>query len=82
MYEVAERFYMELIPQAREIAAHAAENGNQPAADSVNLAIDEILARPEHQWFEKELKPRDAEPADGETQSVDAQSPDHGSRKS
>jgi hypothetical protein len=71
MYEVAERFYMELIPQAREIAAHAAENGNQPAADSVNLAIDEILARPEHQWFEKELKPHEDTPADGETRSVD-----------
>src|SRR5690606_21474755 len=27
MYEVAERFYQHLIPQAREIARHAAENG-------------------------------------------------------
>ena len=50
MYEVAERFYMGLIPQAREIAAHAAESGKQAEAEAVNAVIDEILARPEHDW--------------------------------
>jgi len=50
MYEVAERFYIQLIPQAREIAEHAAENGEQEKADAVNAVIDEILARPEHAW--------------------------------
>ncbi len=35
MYEVAERFYMELIPQAREIVAHAREEGNADAAAKV-----------------------------------------------
>lgn len=54
MYEVAERFYMELIPQAREIADHAAEAGQQEQAQNVRRVIDEILARPEHQWFERE----------------------------
>ncbi|MHC5022187.1 MAG: multiheme c-type cytochrome, partial [Planctomycetota bacterium] len=39
MYEVAERFYMELIPQAREVVEHAKH--------------DAILARPEHAWFTK-----------------------------
>ncbi len=58
MYEVAERFYMQLVPQARELASHAAEAGNQAAADAVNAAIDEILARPEHQWFEAERTKR------------------------
>lgn len=62
MYEVAERFYMQLVPQAREIAHQAAEDGNQAAADSVNQAIDEILARPEHQWFESERKQRESQP--------------------
>ncbi len=52
MYEVAERFYMELIPQAREIAHQAEEEGNTDAAEKVNAAIEAILARPEHQWFE------------------------------
>jgi len=50
MYEVAERFYMELIPQAQEITAHAAEEGKTEQAEAVNQVIDEILARPEHQW--------------------------------
>jgi hypothetical protein len=50
MYEVAERFYMELIPEAREIAHHAAENGKVEQAAAVNKVIDDILARPEHVW--------------------------------
>lgn len=54
MYEVAERFYMELIPQAREIAEHAAEQGKSEEAESVLGAIEEILARPEHEWFESQ----------------------------
>jgi len=53
MYEVAERFYMELIPQAREIADHAAQAGRGGAARAVNQVIDEVLARPEHAWFEE-----------------------------
>jgi hydroxylamine dehydrogenase len=50
MYEVAERFYMELIPQAREIADHAEAEGKQAEADAVRAVINEILARPEHKW--------------------------------
>ncbi len=56
MYEVAERFYMELIPQAREIAHHADENGSGDAAQTVLALIDDILARPEHEWFEQQKK--------------------------
>jgi hypothetical protein len=51
MYEVAERFYMELIPEAREIADHAEAEGKADQAGAVRLVIDEILARPEHAWF-------------------------------
>jgi hypothetical protein len=50
MYEVAERFYMELVPQAREITRHAAESGKTDEAGAVNKVIDEILLRPEHEW--------------------------------
>jgi hypothetical protein len=49
MYEVAERFYMELIPQAREMAAHAGGS----AGRAVTAVIDGVLARPEHIWFEE-----------------------------
>jgi len=53
MYEVAERFYMELIPQARELTHEAAEHGNADGAAAVDAVIDDILARPEHVWFEE-----------------------------
>ena len=61
MYEVAERFYMELIPQARELAQHAEEHGQTEAAAAVRKVIDEILARPEHKWGPG-LKPDAAKP--------------------
>jgi hypothetical protein len=51
MYEVAERFYQELIPQAREIVRHARENGKAEQAGAVAAVIDRILARPEHKWI-------------------------------
>ena len=53
MYEVAERFYMGLIPQAREMAAHAKAQGKAAQGKAVNDVIDEILARPEHKWFKE-----------------------------
>ncbi len=53
MFEVAEHFYMDLIPQAREIAHDARLNGRRAQADRVNAVIEEILARPEHVWFEE-----------------------------
>ncbi len=53
MYEVAERFYMELIPQAREIVDHAMQEGRQTAARTVAAVIDGVLARPEHLWFQE-----------------------------
>jgi hypothetical protein len=54
MSEVAERFYMQLIPQARELANRAEEDGEAEKAQKVRAVIAEILARPEHEWFEKE----------------------------
>lgn len=41
MYEVAERFYVHFIPEARGIAKGSAR---------VNAVIDAILSRPEHAW--------------------------------
>ncbi len=50
MYEVADRFYMQFIPQARELVNHAREAGKTAEAAAVAKVIDDILARPEHQW--------------------------------
>lgn len=52
-FEVAERFYQELIPQAREIAHLAREAGKNAEAEAVEKTIDDILARPEHSWAKK-----------------------------
>ena len=51
MYEVAERFYQELIPEAREILEHARQNGKSRGAKGVEALINGILARPEHRWI-------------------------------
>ena len=50
MYEVAERFYVEMIPQVREILEHGREAGNIAGASAAAAVLDEILARPEHKW--------------------------------
>ena len=51
--EVAERFYMKLIPEAREITAAAVRGGRAEPARRVSAVIDDILDRPEHQWLQK-----------------------------
>ncbi|MEO1085076.1 MAG: multiheme c-type cytochrome [Acidobacteriota bacterium] len=53
MYEVAERFYMELIPLARELCDEGRSHGKAAGAERVAAVIAEILARPEHKWFEE-----------------------------
>jgi hypothetical protein len=53
MFEVAERFYMELIPEAREITEKAMRAGRTEQARAANRVIEEILNRPEHQWIVK-----------------------------
>jgi hydroxylamine dehydrogenase len=53
MFEVAERFYMKLIPEARAITAEASRSGRGEPARRANAVIDEILNRPEHQWLQK-----------------------------
>lgn len=62
MYEVAERFYIEFIPQARELAEHAKENGKETEGNAVLKLVDEILDRPEHEWFEAQKKLIDEAP--------------------
>jgi hydroxylamine dehydrogenase len=59
MYEVAERFYTAVIPEARQIAGRAAEAGKKDQAGRVNRMIDALLARPEHAWFAAEAVKRE-----------------------
>ncbi|CZF83030.1 Hydroxylamine oxidoreductase precursor [Grimontia celer] len=51
LYEVAERFYIELVPQFLEVVEKAAHNGNQEGAERARAVLADILARSEHAWF-------------------------------
>jgi hydroxylamine dehydrogenase len=68
MYEVAEDFYMKLVPQARELAHAAETRGERAKAEAVNAVIERILARPEHAWSARpraEARPAKAAAAPG-----------------
>jgi hypothetical protein len=56
MFEVAERFYDKLIPEARALAREADQRGEKNASDAVTKAIDDLLSRPEHVWYESGRK--------------------------
>ncbi|QSX38630.1 multiheme c-type cytochrome [Shewanella sedimentimangrovi] len=51
MFEVAERFYMEMVPQYLEKVDEADHKGNKEGADRARKVLDGILAKPEHAWF-------------------------------
>jgi len=43
MFEVAHRFYMEMVPQIKTLIKEAREQGKNNAADRVQFKLDEIL---------------------------------------
>ncbi len=50
-YEVADRWYNEMVPEAREIIEHAKhDDAKKAGAEAVEKILDEILAAPEHQY--------------------------------
>jgi hypothetical protein len=49
-FEVAERFYMDFIPEVREVLDHTNAD-KQAAADEIEELIDAVLNRQEHQWY-------------------------------
>ena len=79
MYEVAERFYMEMIPQARAIAEHAATQGQEEAAEAILGLIDQILSRPEHAWFKKAKKEKEASQSDAAAKAANSAGTDEAS---
>ena len=52
-FEVAERFYMEFLPQVREIVEHARAEGGEKAkaANEVEEMVMATLEMDEHKWF-------------------------------
>lgn len=59
MYEVADRFYMKMLPEVRELIHQAEIAGKTAEAQAVRAVVDGILARPEHVWFQGARAPVD-----------------------
>ncbi len=51
MFEVAQHFYSEFIPEVRELIERAKKAGNHDGAKKVSDLLEAILKRPEHQWY-------------------------------
>ncbi|MBY0430312.1 MAG: cytochrome c3 family protein, partial [Rhodospirillales bacterium] len=51
MFEVAERFYMHMVPEMREMLEKAGHNGNKEGAAKVGAMLDEVLHSDYHKWF-------------------------------
>jgi hydroxylamine dehydrogenase len=58
-FEVAERFYMEFIPEAEEIIEQAIREGGDKAqiAEEAKKMIEDILATDDHKWFIGQMDP-------------------------
>ncbi len=56
-FEVAERFYMELIPQARELAEHAIAEGKKSEGEAVLAEIEAVLNMDQHKWILGKMDP-------------------------
>ncbi len=51
MYEVADRFYMEFVPEVKELIVHGKAHGKASAAREVEKMLNEILNSELHKWF-------------------------------
>ena len=59
-YEVAHRFYMEFVPQLREVLRRATRSGNAAktaAARNVEIELNRVLNSEEHRWFLGKMSP-------------------------
>jgi len=66
MYEVAHRFYIELVSEIREAIKQAKHEGNTVGADAVQALLDEILSSELHRWFEGREPPKFWRPEDSD----------------
>ena len=50
-FEVADRFYMEMVPEVEELIAEAKKHGKTAQANKVQALLDDILNSEMHKWF-------------------------------
>ena len=63
-YEIARNFYTEFIPELEELVEKGMHSGDPEkvkAAETLQAAIDEVLASDDHKWFIGEMDPAEAE---------------------
>ncbi len=51
MYEVADRFYAEFVPEVRELIAEGRSHGKGTAAGQVEALLNDILNSDLHKWY-------------------------------
>jgi hypothetical protein len=64
MYEIAHRFYIEMIPEIKAAIREAREQGNQNGAEKVQVLLDEILNSEVHRWYLGKEPPKYWHPSD------------------
>ena len=66
MFEVAHRFYFEMVPQIKELIEDARKHGKTKSADRVQARLDEILNSEMHRWFLGKKPPKAWSPKDSD----------------
>ena len=56
-YEVAHRFYIEFVPQLREVIAEGRHNGKGAAAARLETRLNEVMNSEMHKWFLGKMSP-------------------------
>lgn len=64
MYEVAHRFYFEMVPEVEDAITKARTAGNEAGADKVQALLDETLNSEMHRWFLGQEPPKSWNPKD------------------
>jgi hypothetical protein len=59
-YEVADRFYMEFVPEVKELIEHWKSHGKASEARSVEASLNSILNSEMHQWILGRMDPEEA----------------------
>jgi len=58
-FELADRFYTELVPEVKETIEKARKKGNLKGANEVEKALDEILNSDLHKWYIGKMSPEE-----------------------
>ncbi len=66
MFEIAHRFYMELVPEVKDLIHKAKNNGNKKGAKVVQAKLDKILNSEMHRWFLGKKPPKAWSPKDSD----------------